>query len=191
MKYLSFDLEATGLQEHDLIIEFACVPMDSGARKILNSSTFHTYVKCPSLQVLKPKLSDWVIQNNEGLINEAHKNGLEINAFRDAFQNYLESQKIKDFFNNEPIVLFGKSINAIDLPFMNRDLGWEWMGKYFSHRTLDFSGVCYTLMDTGVLPAGMESGSKIMEFLNMGDVAHTALEDAVNTAEMYFKVLEL
>jgi len=191
MKYLSFDLEATGLESHDLIIEFAAVPIDSEKKEILESSSFHCDVKCPSFEVLKPNLSDWVIQNNEELINRAHKNGLELSAFKESFEQYLLSKEIKNFFKNEPIVLFGKSINAIDLPFMNRDLGWEWMRKHFSHRTLDFSCVCYSFMDKGILPPGMESGSKIMDFLGMGEVAHTALADAINTAKMYFKVLEL
>ena len=30
-----------------------------------------------------------------------------------------------------------------------------------------------------------------MNFLKMGEVCHTALEDAVNTAKMYLKLLEM
>ena len=44
------------------------------------------------------------------------------------------------------------------------------------------------LMDMGLLGKGMDSGSKLMEFLGMGEVCHTALEDAINTAKMYFKL---
>jgi len=33
MKYLSFDIEATGLAEHCLMIEFAMVPFDADARE--------------------------------------------------------------------------------------------------------------------------------------------------------------
>ena len=81
-------------------------------------------------------------------------------------------------------------MSAIDLPFLNRDLGWEFMRKYFQHRQLDLSGLAYGLMDLGLLPAGMESGSGLMRYLGLGHVAHTALEDARNTAIMYFKIIE-
>ena len=37
---------------------------------------------------------------------------------------------------------------------------------------------------------GMDSGSNLMNYLNMGEVAHTALEDAKNTAIMYLKLLD-
>ena len=81
-------------------------------------------------------------------------------------------------------------MTAIDLPFMTRDLGWEFMRKYFHHRNLDLSGVGYSLIDLGMLPMGMDSGSNMMNYLNMGEVAHTALEDAKNTAIMYLKLLD-
>jgi len=42
----------------------------------------------------------------------------------------------------------------------------------------------------GLLEKGMDSGAKLMEKFGMGEVSHTALEDAVNTAKMYFKILE-
>ena len=42
----------------------------------------------------------------------------------------------------------------------------------------------------GLLEPGMDSGNKLMEYFKMGDVAHTALEDAVNTAQMYFHLLD-
>ena len=44
-------------------------------------------------------------------------------------------------------------------------------------------------MNLGRTPAGMESGSAMMNFLGMGNVAHTALEDARNTALMYLKLI--
>jgi DNA polymerase-3 subunit epsilon len=81
-------------------------------------------------------------------------------------------------------------MSAIDLPFLNRDLGWDFMRKYFVHRQLDLSSVSYTLIDLGLLPENCSSGSKLMEFFDMGEVAHTALEDAINTAKIYLKMLQ-
>lgn len=190
MKYLSLDIEATGLDEDCLIIEFACIPFDARTKKIENDLSFHSYVKCPSFEELKPNLNPWVIDNNKQLIQLAHKKGLELTDLKKRFENYLE-QDVKDYFASEKITLFGKSLNAIDLPFLNRDLGWEFMRKYFNHRQLDLSSLVYGLIDMKILDPEMESGSSLMNFLQMGDVCHTALEDSINTAKMYIKLLEI
>jgi oligoribonuclease (3'-5' exoribonuclease) len=190
MKYLSFDIEATGLEENALIIEFAMIPFCSETKTLEESLAKQFYVQCPSFEELKPNLNEWVIKNNETLIRKAHAEGVTLTEFKNILQNYVDSDEVKKYFNNQRIVLFGKSISAIDLPFLNRDLGWEWMNKYFHHRNLDLSCFTMGLIDMGLLEKGMDSGSKLMEFLGMGEVCHTALEDAVNTAKMYFKLLE-
>ncbi len=189
MKYLSFDLEATGLEEDALIIEFGMVPFDTETGTIEDSLAKQFYVKCPSFEELKPNLNSWVAEHNETIIRKAHSEGVSQEEFKNILETYLNSKEVKDYFNNERIVLFGKSISAIDLPFMNRDLGWEWMNKHFHHRNLDLS--CYTmgLIDMGLLDKGMDSGAKLMERFKMGEVLHTALEDAVNTAKMYLGLL--
>lgn len=190
MKYLSFDIEATGLEEDALIIEFAMIPIDAKTRTMEKSLAKQFYVQCPSFEELKPNLNKWVIENNEELIRKAHSDGITQAQFKETLQNYVDSKAVKEYFNNERIVLFGKSISAIDLPFLNRDLGWEWMNKHFHHRNMDLS--CYTLglIDMGLLEKGMDSGNKLMEYFGMGDVSHTALEDAINTAQMYFNLLD-
>lgn len=190
MKYLSFDLEATGLEEDALIIEFAMVPFCTETKTIEHSLAKQFFVKCPSFEELKPNLNEWVVKNNENLIRKAHAEGVTQAEFKEIMQSYVDSTEVKDYFDNQRIVLFGKSISAIDLPFMNRDLGWEWMNKHFHHRNLDLSCFTLGLIDMGLLEKGMDSGAKLMEKFGMGEVCHTALEDAVNTAKMYFKILE-
>lgn len=189
MKYLSIDIEATGLKEHDLMIEFAMVPFNTDDFKIEEELAYSTLIKCPSFEELKPRLDTWVIDHNKHLIENSHQKGISKELFKSEFENYLNSPKIKSYFNNQKIVLFGKSMNAIDLPFLNRDLGWDFMRTHFHHRQLDFSSTCLSLIDLKILPAGMDSGSNLMNYLGMGDVAHTALEDAINTAKMYLAVL--
>lgn len=189
MKYLSFDLEATGLEENAYIIEFAMIPFCTETRTLEHDLAEQFFVKCPTFESLKPNLSAWVIENNEQLIRTASKEGKTMEEFQKIMTDYVNNPKVRSYFNNQKIMLFGKSISAIDLPFLNRDLGWEWMNKYFHHRNLDLS--CYTLglIDMGLLGPGMDSGSNLMNLLNMGDVCHTALEDAINTAKMYLKLL--
>jgi oligoribonuclease (3'-5' exoribonuclease) len=190
MKYLSIDIEATGLAENCQIIEFAMVPFDTKFKRLEENLARTTYVHCPSFEDLKPSLDKWVIDHNEKLIRKAHQDGLSHSEFKNWLTKYLESPEVKDYFENQKIVLFGKSMTAIDLPFMTRDLGWDFMRKYFHHRNLDLSGFGYGLIDMGILPQGMDSGTNLMNHLGMGEVAHTALEDAKNTAIMYLKLLD-
>lgn len=190
MKYLSFDIEATGLKENDYIIEFGMVPFDTETGKLEKNLGMHHFIKCPSFEELKPSLDPWVIENNETLIKEAHSNGIQISDFKERFKTYLESNEVKEYFQTEKIYLFGKSLNAIDLPFLNRDLGWDFMRKYFSHQQLDLSSVVLSMIDMQMIPAECSSGSKLMNYLGMGEVCHTAMEDAENTALMYLKLLE-
>ncbi|MBP9673988.1 MAG: hypothetical protein KBD63_02750 [Bacteriovoracaceae bacterium] len=190
MRYLSIDIEATGLDETDLIIEFAALPFDSQTREVETNLSFHHYIKCPSFEDLKPKLNPWVIEHNEKLIRQASMQGLPLLDFKQAFQTYLESDPLKNFFKGKKIILFGKSLNAIDLPFLSRDLSWDFMRKYFSHKVLDLSAVNYALIDYKKIPPHVDSGSELMKYFAMGEVAHTALEDAKNTITLYFKLLD-
>ncbi len=190
MKYLSFDIEATGLDEKDLIIEFAMIPFCATTRQFNESLKRHYYVKCPSFEDLKPQLNPWVIEHNKELIEKAHQQGIEVSKLKEELVNYFEDKEVYEYFENKKVTLFGKSVNAIDLPFMNRDLSWDFMRKYFNHRVLDLSCVVYSLIDMGVLPSACESGSELMKHLGYGEVAHTALEDSINTAKMYFKLLD-
>jgi DNA polymerase-3 subunit epsilon len=194
MRYLSIDIEATGLNENDFIIEFGMIPFCTEQRKVEESLARNFYIKCPSFESLKPNLAPWVIEHNEKLINKAHNFGIHIDSFKDELETYLISREVKNYFSNEnkeKIILFGKSMSAIDLPFLNRDLGWNFMRKYFHHRNLDLSSTANTLIDLKYLPSECSSGSFLMKHLGMGDVKHTALEDAKNTALMYLKLLEL
>jgi oligoribonuclease (3'-5' exoribonuclease) len=194
MRYLSIDLEATGLGENDYIIEFGMVPFDTETRKIEEHLARNYFIKCPSFESLRPKLDPWVIEHNEKLIRKAHAEGLTMDSFREELATYLGLKEVKDYFSNEKkekIILFGKSMNAIDLPFLTRDLGWSFMRKHFHHRDLDLSSTANTMIDLGFLPPQCSSGSGLMRHLGLGEVCHTALEDARNTAKMYLKILEL
>lgn len=189
MRYLSIDIESTGLSEDTYLIEFAAVPIDSMDMTSQLDNAFHSLVKCPPFETLKSSLDPWVIAHNKELIENAAQNGLPINEFKERFAAYLQSKEIKKYFNNESIVLFGKSLNALDLPILNRDLGSSFIRKYFSHKVLDLTSVAYGLIDLGYLPPDHHSSSMLMQYCQMGEVAHTALEDAINTAAIYFKLL--
>lgn len=193
MKYLSFDIEATGLAENDYIIEFGMVPFCAETGEIAHHLERNWFIKCPSFEELRPRLDKWVIDHNESLINKAHSEGEDIQDFKNLLEQYLHDEEVVKYFGKsekEKIVLFGKSLNAIDLPFLNRDLSWNFMREHFHHQVLDLSSVVRSLCDMKLLPDTCHSGSGLMKHFNMGDVAHTALEDAVNTAKLYLKVMD-
>ena len=191
MKYLSFDIEATGLAENDYMIEFGMIPFCAETGEMEKSLERNWYIKCPSFEELKPRLDQWVIDHNEELINKAHNEGEELMTFKGYLEQYLNSKEVVDYFEKterNKIVLFGKSMNAIDLPFLNRDLGWNFMREHFHHQVLDLSSVVRSMCDLKLLPTSCESGSGLMKHFNMGEVAHTALADSINTAELYLKI---
>lgn len=193
MKYLSMDLEATGLGEHDYIIEFGMVPFCTNSKTLELDHARNYFIECPSFEDLRPRLDPWVVEHNEGLIKKAHSEGMSMRNFKKELEAYLTSKPIKEYFKNErkeKIILFGKSMNSIDLPFLNRDLSWEFMRKHFHHRDLDLSSTASSMVDLGMIPEACTSGSELMKYLGFGEVAHTALEDAKNTALMYLKLLE-
>src|SRR5690606_14669381 len=175
MKYLSIDIEATGLAENCQIIEFAMIPFDTKLKRLEDGLARTMYIHCPSFEDLRDDLDPWVREHNEKIIRKANSEGLMMSEFKETLRKYFESPEVRDYFENQKIVLFGKSMTAIDLPFLTRDLGWEFMRKYFHHRNLDLSSIGYGLIDLGLLPMGMDSGSNLMNYLNMGEVAHTAL----------------
>ncbi len=143
------------------------IPFDATTGTFEDSLSRSVFIQCPSFEELKPKLDPWVVEHNENLIRKAHSEGMPMAEFKSMLQSYLESKEVKSYFNNQKITLFGKSMSAIDLPFLNRDLGWEFMRKYFNHRQLDLSGIAYSLMDLNLLPAGMESGSGLMSWIKL------------------------
>ena len=190
MRYLSIDLEATGLEQDAYLIEFAAIPFDTEALELNHSLSFHCHVQCPSFEQLKPHLNPWVIEHNRTLIETAHLRGLSIPQFKEKLTHYLENQTLSQYLSAPPYTLFGKSLSALDLPLLRRDLGGDFLKKYFVHRQLDLSSYVYALVDMGCLDSSLIAGSELMKYVGMGDVAHTAMEDAVNTAKIYFELLK-
>jgi oligoribonuclease (3'-5' exoribonuclease) len=195
MKYLSIDIEATGLNPADYMIQFAMIPFCAETKTLAEHLGRSYTLKCPSFESLRPRLDPWVIEHNETLIRKSHSEGMDLHDFKKEFDTYLQHPDVQDYFfhdapKKEKITFFGKSLNAIDLPFLHRDLGEEFMRRYFNHRVLDLTSIAFGMVDAQILPRECRSGSGLMSHLKMGDVCHTALEDARNTAIMYLRLLE-
>ena len=191
-KYLSIDTEATGLEEDCLLIQVAFVPVDGTARKVATHFGKEIFVHCPSFEELKPKLSPWVIEHNETLIRTAHKDGFTREAFKKWAFDYMNSPAIKEFFEGERPPILGKSLSALDIPLLTRNLGKPFMEAHFHHHTLDITCVARFLVDSGKLPKGCQSTSKLLQHFQLRNESnHTALSDAVDMGEVYLKLLDL
>lgn len=190
-KYLSIDTEATGLEEHCLLIQVAVVPVDGSKKLVAESLGKEVLIQCPSFEELKPTLSEWVIQHNEGLIRKAHAEGISPAAFRTWMEDYLTSEPIKTFFGGERPLLLGKSLSALDIPLLTKNLGKAFMDKYFHHHTLDITCVGRFLVDAGVLPPGHGSTTQLLKFFNIrSESNHTALSDSLDMGNIYLKLIQ-
>ena len=195
-KFLSIDTETTGLSEDSYIVEFAAVPVDVQKREIKKDMAFHTYIKCPSFEDLSPVLSPFARENNKSLIDTAHEKGIGLEEFKQDLSNYLESRDIQTYFGGErdkpakPMIL-GKSLSALDMPLLSRDLGWDFMRKMFHHQNLDITTVALDAIVLGILPPECSSSRKLAALLlEKNDVDHTAVEDSIDVAKMYFSILD-
>jgi oligoribonuclease (3'-5' exoribonuclease) len=190
-KYLSIDTEATGLEEHCLLIQVAVVPVDGTKNIIAEELGKEVLIQCPSFEELKPTLSEWVIQHNEGLIRKAHAEGIPPEAFKNWMGDYLNSDKVKAFFGGERPLLLGKSLSALDIPLLTKNLSKALMDKYFHHHTLDITCVGRFLVDAGILPPGHGSTTQLLKFFNLrAESKHTALSDAMDMAQIYLKLVK-
>lgn len=191
-KYLSLDTEATGLEEHCLLIQVAVVPVDGSKNLILRELGKEVLIQCPSFEVLKPTLSEWVITHNETLIRKAHAEGMAPHAFAQWLSEYLNSEKVKAFFGNERPLLLGKSLSALDIPLLTKNLGKAFMDKHFHHHTLDITCVGRFLVDAGILPPEHSSTSQLLKFFNLRTESnHTALSDALDMGQIYLNLVNL
>lgn len=189
-KYLSIDTEATGLQEGTLLIQIAIVPVDGEGKKVLLDCGRETFVRCPSFEELKPTLSDWVIEHNEGLIRDAHAKGIPPDKLANWMTDYFNIPEVKKFLKGEKPILLGKSLSALDIPLLTRYLGRTYMEKNFHHHTLDITCVARFLVDAGMLPEGFQSTTKLLQYFKLKqESAHTALSDAIDMAEVYLALL--
>lgn len=191
-KYLSIDTEATGLEEDTHLIQLAFVPLDPATGVIAKELGWETLVRCPSFEELKPRLNPWVIEHNEGLIRDAHAKGIDPKSLPAAVQAYMEQPGVKAFFGGDRPPFLGKSLSALDIPLMQRYLGRSFMDKYFHHHTLDVTCVARAMVDSGRLPKGCESTTKLLTLFQIRELSnHTALSDAYDMAVVYLKLLDI
>ncbi len=191
-KYLSVDTEATGLTPECVLIQLAFVPVDTTANKVHTELGKEWLVQCASFEELKPSLNPWVVEHNEGLIRDAHSKGVPVPQLIGEVHAYMTTPEMKKFFGDSRPIFLGKSMSALDIPLLTRTLGDDFMKQHFHHHTLDVTCVARALVDSGKMPPGTESSSKIMKYFGVREEPeHTALSDALDMGVIYLKMVEL
>ncbi len=172
LTFLSIDIESTGLKEEDECFEFSAILIQNGL--VLNK--FHQYLKVQATP------SPWVEKNLKKNFLESQKNGLSKEEFVTNFLFFLKDHK--------NLILLGKSLNALDIPFLKKILGYEVFYQYFSHRTLDLTSLAIFSILLKKIPSECLSGAHLNKFFHLGKIAHTALEDSENNINVLNKFLE-
>lgn len=185
MKYVSIDLETTGLDpETCQIIEFAAVA-DDLTQPIEKAKTFQTYVLHETYtgepyalgmhaEIFK-KISDWKQEINKDipvcLVSNLMWN-FYMFLMNKADYSPWEDRKIK-------INVAGKNFNSFDKPFLQRIPNFD--HQIHMHRRVLDPAVLYFESSDEVLP----DTKTCMERAGIeGKVAHTALEDAMMVVKL-------
>lgn len=199
MKVLSLDTETTGL-ENPLdesgakLIQFSCVPAEVSMDGYLirEDLVFDVYVKCPSFESMKPKLSPWIIEHNKELIETAHEKGLELAEFQNRFKKYLDTD-VKEFFGEEKFFILGKSLPSLDFLIMLKNLGYDFLRDYgFLRNYIDINPIIRFLMEKKQIHIQDASSKSLMQHFGFGeDVKHLAYNDAVDMIKIYHELLKI
>lgn len=190
--YLSLDTEATGLREPNHLLQVGIVPVDTERRVVRHDLGREIILKCPSYEELLPNLDEWNRKHNKGLIERCSKDGVDPAQLVPWFEAYFAEAEVKKLFGDSRAILLGKSMSALDIPIMRRYLGVDRYEKWFHHHTLDVTCVARFLCDTGKMPRGTESSSKLLKHFGIrAEVEHTALSDALDMGESYVRMMNL
>jgi oligoribonuclease len=179
MIYVSIDIETTGLNPklHD-IIEFAAVMDDLRTpRPIEELPKFHSYIKKelyrgdPYALSMHAEIFRKIAMPVEG------ENYFTIDELMIPFQNWLVKNGLKlDEKKKKYIVnVAGKNAGTFDVPFLKEKIK-NWADIQFSHQVIDPAVLYLDLKTDTSLP----NSKTCMDRAGIaGEVAHTALEDAI------------
>lgn len=192
MKYISLDIESCGLNPKNCdILQFAAVIDDlSDPLPIEELPKFQTYFIQETYKG-EPYALGMHPQIFKKIAN-AQRNRIEENEFGERFMNILDLPSALKYFlqkNGVPenprtgkirITVAGKNVGMFDLPFLNEKLKNGWGDITILHRVID-PAILYYLPGDKNLP---DSATCLERAGMAGEVAHTALEDAIMVVKL-------
>ncbi len=198
MKYLSIDLETTGLDwENNQILEFGAVLEDSNKKlPIEELPKYHAFIKHPgnniSGNIFALNMNASIIEKlkNEKLYKDKY-NYIKIDELADDFLAWLKIQgfeideKIYDDTTHysTTITVAGKNFAGFDKNFLNNVPGFSKKIKIRS-RVIDPAVLFVDWKNDDALPSLDECKQKAGI---VGAVTHTAVEDAIDVIELLRK----
>lgn len=198
MIYCSIDIETTGLDNKKCdVVQFAAVLDDLSNPQPLNKlPTFAAYITADSYcgepyalsmhPAIFRKIAD--AKKNKTEFDEDGSHFMTIDNLPYAFRNFLTKNNVPENPKTSAISLniAGKNAAMFDLPFMKEKVT-NWQNVWFKHRVLDPAILYYEPGDKE-----LPDSKKCMERAGIaGEVAHTALEDALAVVKLIrFKLLK-
>ena len=169
MKYISLDIETTGLNPDTCqILEVGAILEDTAKKRVRN--------QCPSFHaILDHQIisgEPYALQLNQKLLNVISTKSLPFTKPKELacdFSEWLLSNGI-----TKPITVAGKNAVKLDIPFLDRLPGFNAWSK-FHHRVLDPSSLFVNFDADEYLPSSESCKSRAGI---SGPVVHTALDDA-------------
>lgn len=193
MIYCSIDIETTGLNKKTCdIVQFAAVLDDlNNPQPIEKLPTFLAYFTSNSYSgepfalsmhpAIFRKIAD--AQKQKLDYDEAENaHYMDIHGLPYAFRNFLTKNNVPEDPKTGSISLniAGKNAAMFDLPFLKKKIK-NWQRVYFKHRVIDPAVLYFELGKDKELP----DSKKCMERAGIaGEVAHTALEDALTVVKL-------
>ena len=190
MKYVSLDIETTGLNPKKCdIVQFAAVIDDlSDPQPLEKLPTFQTYF-CQPTYTGEP----YALGMHPGIfkrIADAQQKRIEENEFGDRFmsirdlptalKNFLTGNGYtEDKYGRVRVTAAGKNVGMFDLPFLKKKVK-SWGDITILHRVIDPAILYYEPGDL-TLP---DSKLCMQRAGLAGEVAHTALEDALMVVKL-------
>ena len=193
----SMDLESTGLH-HEIgqpyMTQFALVPVNLSKQEIQKDKGFEILIQCPPVEEMKEsgRISKFVLKNKNLLqiTEDAAANGLSIKEAKTKIGEYLCSFKTEDDSKNIKAIFLGKSIGGLDRRLMGEVFSDTWLDKYVHYRMIDTTSNLYLFNDL-LEDKSFSVLEDLEKKLNFREADHTALQDAVDTAEQYFQIINL
>ena len=184
-KYVSIDIETTGLNpENCQVLEIGAV-IDDGTTPIEDCPTFHCYV-------------DHGLILGEPFAVSMHATILRRIATHEGGYTYLQPWEVATRFHdflkkhgldpeNEKIVVAGKNYASFDARFLRKLTNWDKHVRVH-HRILDPAGLYWQPETDGM---DLPDTKTCMERASISDeVAHTAVEDARTVAHLIRRAID-
>jgi len=200
MKYISIDIETTGLdkQNHD-IIEFAAVADDL---EIFSSDFGMNPHKPPFRPWDLPYFHVYIYKENDLYQGSSFAFALHGEIFKKLrkrsvdsghidpkqYENYTTLENLNSLFvqwlyqieSENEINVAGKNFNNFDKPFLQAKLPEQWKGDNWGNVKLNYRAIDPAILYWQPGDKGIPSSQMCLERAGLkGEVAHTALEDAM------------